>query len=48
MTESHEDVREDFMGKLFSYGLVAALGNLGKNGCGGCHKNFRAAKKKKK
>ena len=46
------------MGKLFGYGLAAAsgdkkaiaaaLGDMGKKGCGGCHKNFRAVKKKKK
>lgn len=36
------------MGKSFGYGLAAAICDMGKNGCGGCHKNFRAAKKKKK
>ena len=46
------------MGKLFGYGLAAvsgdqkaiaaALGDRGQGGCGGRHKNFRAAKKKKK
>lgn len=46
------------MGKLFGYGLAAAsgdkkaiaaaLGDMGQGGRGGCRKNFRAAKKKKK
>jgi cytochrome c556 len=28
--------------------IKAALTAMGKNGCGGCHKTFRAKKKKKK
>ena len=28
--------------------IKAALATMGKNGCGGCHKTFRAKKKKKK
>ena len=46
------------MGNLFGYGLAAAsgdkkaiaaaLGDMGKNRCAGCHKHFRASKKKKK